>query len=422
VRVLLVDRSNLITVDSGETLRGKRLDVPAGGIRSQSPLYRTWDGDNGEQKGLVFLSARPLAERRGPGGRAFALPDPPDTVVLAVPKQTITRAWLGLLPGLAWAGLIALSISAVVALALARSIARPLQALTHASEEIARGNYDQEIPPSRTDEVGRLAAAFNGMARQVGRSHMQMRALIANVSHDLKTPLTSILGFSQALRDGALEAERAAETGAIIHGEARRVEELVEDLLYLSEIDARQVVVARAPVDLTALAGRAARRFELALREREIALSVTAPPSPDGAPRLLVEGDVAKLERVLDNLLDNARKYTPTGGRVAVRVAAAEHAAVRVEVFNTGSHIPPEDLARVFERFHRLDRARGRAGGSGLGLAIARELAELHGGTLTAASDAAGTTFILTLPRMKLPVPLPRPAGEDADLREASSA
>lgn len=427
VRVLLVDRNGIVTVDSGETLRGKRLDLPAGGGQPASLLYRSWHGTSVEQKGLVFVASRPLVERRA-GGPRIPLPmEPSEAVVLAVPRQTLTRAWLGLLPGLAWAGLIALSASAIVALVLARSIARPLQALTRASEEIARGNYDQEIPLRRKDEVGRLAAAFNGMARQVGRTHLQMRALVANVSHDLKTPLTSILGFSQALRDGAVaDVTQAAEAGAIILEEAERMQELVEDLLYLSEIDARQVVLVRMPVDLAALAARAARRFEPALREQEIDLVVTAPVPSDELAGLVVEGDTGKLERILDNLLDNARKYTPKGGRVEVRIASAAAGgagdAVRLEVFNSGSSIPPEDLPRVFERFYRLDRVRGRAGGSGLGLAIARELAELHGGRLTATSDAAGTTFTLTLPRMKLPVPLPRPPAGRAAAREASSA
>jgi signal transduction histidine kinase len=398
VRVLLMDRNGTVTVDSGDTLRGKRLDVPADNGRSPALTYHSWHGASAEQKGLVFLSARTLPERRG-GGRIFTLPEPTETVVLAVPKQTVTRAWLRLLPGLAWAGLMALAVSAIVAMLLARSIAHPLQALTHASEEMARGNYDQEIALRRNDEVGRLAAAFNGMARQVGRSHVQMRTLIANVSHDLKTPLTSILGFAQALRDGAVEGpEQTVETGAIIHEEAERVQALVDDLLYLSEIEARQVVLAHEPVDLGALAARSARRFEPSLQERGVTLTVGAPAATH---RLVVNGDSAKLERVLDNLLDNACKYTPEGGRVEVRTADVSGAppAVRLQVFNTGSFIPPEDLPRVFERFYRLDRTRARAGGSGLGLAIAKELAELHGGSLTASSDASGVTFALTLPR-----------------------
>ena len=433
VRVLLVDRSSTVTVDTGDTLRGRRLHVPReAGRRGGPPAYRVWEGRGPEQRGLLFLTVSgPLDRVPGAGPLRGGPPaELSDRVVLAVPRQTVARAWLGLLPGLAWAGLIALALSAVVAVLLSRSIARPLQALTRASEEMARGNYDQAIPLRRNDEVGRLAAAFNEMARQVGRSHLQMRRLIANVSHDLKTPLTSILGFAQALRDGAVAGpEQAAETGAIIHAEAERVQALVDDLLYLSEIEAGQVVLAREAVDLGALAGRAARRFAPALHERGVELAVALPGEGIHGPPLVVNGDGARLERVLDNLLDNARKYTPAGGRVEVRgrPAPGTPAAVRLEVFNSGSLIPPADLPRVFERFYRLDRARTRTSGSGLGLAIAKELVELHGGALTVASDAPGTTFTLTLPGAATagvpnqpPPPAPeRPAGCVA--REASS-
>jgi signal transduction histidine kinase len=404
LRVLLVARDGTVTFDSGNTLRGKRLELPQAENAARPPRYRSWQGRTGEQGKLVFVSAGLEPERRpGPEGGRGLLPISgiSETVVVAVPKQTVTRAWLGLLPGLAWAGLIALAVSVLVALLLARSIAEPLRALTHASEEMARGNYDQAIPLRRTDEVGRLAAAFNGMARQVGRSHVQMRALIANVSHDLKTPLTSILGFSQALRDGDIDGPQARETAGIIHEEAVRVRALVDDLLYLSEIDARQVVIAAAPLDVAVLVARAARRFELPLRERGIGLSAVLPA--EGT--LFVQADSAKLERVLDNLMDNARKYTPAGGTVEVRAGLAGGAmpGVRLEVFNSGPRIPDEVLSRMFERFYRYDRTRGRTGGSGLGLSIAKELVELHGGTLTATSSDTGMTLTVHLPRFIAP-------------------
>ena len=416
VRVLLVSRDGSVTVDSGDTLKGKRLEIPNGGEARGTGLYRRWNSKAAGQEGLVFVSARPFVDRRGigPGAdggrRPMQVPELSESVVVAVPEQTLTRAWLGLLPGLAWAGLIALGISVVVALLLARSIARPLLALTHASEEMARGNYDQEIPLRRRDEVGRLAAAFNGMARQVGRSHIQMRSLIANVSHDLKTPLTSILGFSQALRDGDVEGAQAADTAAIIHEEAVRVRALVDDLLYLSEIDARQLVLSRAPLDLGVLAARAVRRFEPSLREHGVSVTVDV-----ASTNLVVEGDSAKLERILDNLLDNARKYTLSGGSVAVRVREAEGMprSVLLSVFNSSARIPEDELPRLFERFYRLDRARGRTSGSGLGLAIARDLAELHGGTLTVTSNERGATFTLTLPALPPTFTIaPRPAAE----------
>jgi signal transduction histidine kinase len=397
VRVLLVDRRNVVTEDSEGNLEGRTLEPPPPG--SERSLYRTWTGRGADGERLVFLYVPQPQFVRLPR----ATGEPLDRIVLAVPEATVARAWRDLLPGLLWAGALALVISLVVAALLARSIARPLAALTRASEEMARGQFDHDIPVRRDDEVGRLAKAFNLMAREVGRSHIQMRALIANVSHDLKTPLTSILGFSQALRDRDVEgADATAETGAIIHEEAERVQSLVDDLLFLSEIESGQVPLLQDPVDLSVLTARSVRRFAPRFEEKGIAVTVDAPDA------LTVRGDAAKLERILDNLLDNAAKYAPNGAAVTVRATGGD--AVTVAVHNSGSHIPAEELPRIFERFYRRDRARsGAPRGSGLGLAIARELAELHGGTLTAASDAEGTTFRLRLPAARHELHFRRP-------------
>jgi signal transduction histidine kinase len=267
---------------------------------------------------------------------------------------------------------------------------------------MARGEFEQDIPVRRRDEVGRLATAFNRMAREVGRGHQQMRSLIANVSHDLKTPLTSILGFSQALRDGDLGDEtNARETAAIIHDEAERVRALVDDLLFLSEIEAGQIPVQRDRVDIAVLVARSARRFAHRFEAQGMAFTLDAPANAEAL------GDAGKIERILDNLLDNALKYTPPDGAVTLRVETGEQLSVTVS--NTGSAIPADELPRLFDRFYRLDRARsGRTRGSGLGLSIARELAGLMGGSLDAESGDGRTAFRLLLPGADTPAhPLP---------------
>jgi signal transduction histidine kinase len=279
---------------------------------------------------------------------------------------------------------------------LARSIARPLVALTRASEAIAKGDFDQEVPTARPDEIGRLASAFNSMAREMGRSYLQTRALIANVSHDLKTPLTSILGFAQALRDGTVgEAAEVRELGGIIHEEAERIFAIVEDLLYLSQLEAGEIVLRLAPVDLDEVAARSLRRIESSLSERRIAVETRLTPG------LLALGDAGKLERILDNLLDNARKYTPEGGRIelTVRRSPADNGA-ELTVFNSGSYIAPDELDRVFDRFYRTDRSRGSStGGTGLGLAIVKDLVQLQRGEIFVESGRHdGTTFVVRLP------------------------
>lgn len=423
LRILLVDwRDGTVVEDSSAGLLGKRLVLPSLAPASVSGarrvLYHSWRGRTPETKNFTFLVpayGRVVRQTKDPrsaedGSRPLvAIPSPaqPATIsaagpgasqvaVLAVSKETMANAWLGLLPGLGWAGLAALVLSALMAGLLSRSIAGPLLALTRASEELAKGNFDQEVAIERPDEIGRLAAAFNAMARETGRSHLQMHALIANVSHDLKTPLTSILGFAQALRDGdATEPEEVQELTGIIHEEADRIFAIVEDLLYLSQFDAGEMLLTPAAVNLAELAARSLRRIEPSLRERDL----TVRASLDQAA--WVRGDAGKLERILDNLLDNARKYTPRGGSVTLTVERQISAGrIAIHMYNSGSYIPPEEAERVFDRFYRADRSRTSAmRGSGLGLAIVKELVSLHQGSIEIESDPArGTTFRASLP------------------------
>jgi signal transduction histidine kinase len=400
VRILLVDwRDGFVQEDSGVTMRGHRLDVPSfeAPLDSGTSHFESWRGNTPESRNLTFFTGVYSTGRPFTLGRLPADPGANLITVVAVPRATVANAWFGLLPGLVWAGLAALALSGLMAVLLARSIARPVLALTRASEEIARGNFDQEVPPARPDEIRRLALAFNSMAREVGRSQLQTRALIANVSHDLKTPLTSILGFAQALRDGeAVEVEEVQELSGIIHEEAERIFAIVEDLLYLSQLEAGEVVLHRGPVPLAEVVARCFRRIEPTLAAEEISSEIRVPAE------LSLFGDAGKIERILENLLDNARKYTPRGGRIVL--SAGEDNAVAgqgtISVFNSGSYIGPADLERVFDRFYRTDRSRGSlTGGTGLGLAIVKDLVRLHRGRISATSVAgAGTTFTLSLP------------------------
>jgi signal transduction histidine kinase len=274
---------------------------------------------------------------------------------------------------------------------------------------MARGNLDPHLTlPETTDEVGRLSKAFTIMAREVARSHRTMRDLLANVSHDLRTPLTSISGFAGALVDGTLSgAEGAREAGRIIGEEAERMRRLVEDLLYLGRIETGDVALERDPVDLAELARAAQARFLFRAQESGISFDVQA---FDPVPIL---GDPHRLGQVLDNLIENAFKYTPPTGIVQVRTildsgAGSPPRGTRparlavLTIHNTGSYIPPEEAERVFERFYQVDKARARNGGSGLGLAIAREIVQAHGGRIDLHSTPqSGTSFIVRIPALE---------------------
>jgi signal transduction histidine kinase len=279
-----------------------------------------------------------------------------------------------------------------VAVAVSRTIARPLQRLSVAAHAVAAGDYDYRVAERGPTEFKQVAGAFNHMSEQVQLTNQAQRDLLANVSHDLKTPLTSIQGFSQAIMDGT--APNPAKAAAVINEEAGRLGRLVNLLTELARIRAGRLTMRQDPLDLAAMVTAMTEKVEVVAQQKDITLTVEAAPVPQ------VRGDGDRLAQVVNNLLSNAVKYTPAGGAVRVGVAP-ERDGVRVAVQDTGIGIPPEDLSRVFERFYQVDKARGPARGHGLGLAITHEIVEAHGGQIHVHSDGQdrGTTFTVWLPQ-----------------------
>jgi len=337
----------------------------------------------------------------------------PEVVALVTTPWRGMRAVMGDLTfSMAVASALAAVVSVILAVLIARSISRPLQIVTAATEEIARGNYNLTLNITSPSEVRRLAASFNSMARQVQASRQAQRDFVANVSHELKTPLTSIQGYSQAILDGTARGEEGVQRAAgIIHDEAGRMRRLVEGLLDLARIESGQVVMAQEAVDLRQVLGDCVDRLTLQAQEKGLTLSLNVPTLP------LLIGDRDRLAQAITNLLDNALKYTPSGGRVTVEAVevhetqalrAMEPAlapavplpAVVVTVSDTGPGIPPDELSRIFERFYQVDKSRARKkGGVGLGLAIVQEIVAAHGGRIAAQSVVGvGSKFIVALP------------------------
>jgi len=297
---------------------------------------------------------------------------------------------------------VALLLSLVVAYALARSISRPIARLAAGAEAMAHGDYGQRLPVEGRDELAALTQRFNEMAAEVGRAHRMERDFVANVSHDLKTPLTSIQGFSQAMLDGAIVDEAGyRQAGEIINSEAQRMSRLVSELLGLSHLQSGLDALETRPVELGALlsqlmmamqpqATNAGVELKLALRERH---------------PIWVLASEDRLKQAFCNLIDNALKFTSPGGRVTLEAREAGSIA-EVLVRDTGQGIPAEDLPRIMERFYQVDKSRSSFEGrsAGLGLAIARDIVRAHNGEISIHSEmGAGTTVRVELPAQPAP-------------------
>jgi signal transduction histidine kinase len=429
LRVMLLDERGVVFHDSdADSWVGQEFPIPPTSGRRPNVYEGTLPGPSGERVFTVVV-VPPGQQNPATPMQAPVAPPPssPVRVAIVAPEQTLTNAWPEVLPRLSLAAGGAMLVSTAIAWWLASKITRPVVQITRATEEMARGNYAPDLElPETSDEIGLLSKAFITMAREVARSHRAMRDLLANVSHDLRTPLTSVQGFAGALVDGTLAGpEGAREAGRIIGEEAERMRRLVEDLLYLGRIESGEITLDREPIDLADVARAAQSRFTFRAQETETHLRILA---DDLVPMI---GDPHRLAQVLDNLLDNAFKHTPPGGTVTVvarrdvprtptgRLPRPPSHAV-LSVHNTGSVIPPEEVDRVFERFYQLDKARAGQGGRGLGLAIAREIVQSHQGKIEVESSAEhGTTFMLQFPLLESAVRSPLSSTESGRPAEA---
>jgi signal transduction histidine kinase len=293
------------------------------------------------------------------------------------------------------AGLVALVISIILAILLARSVYKPIGRVRRAAVEMAAGKYDQQVPLEGPGEVKQLASSFNDMAGKVKDSQQALRDFVADVSHELRTPLTSIRGFAQAIQDGTAQSKEAsARAAAIIEEEARRMIRLVNNLLQLSRLESGQLEIKKEPVDLLEVIQQCQEVFSIRAEEKQIFLVTDLEPLPQ------VYGDIDRLEQVFDNLLDNAIKHTPKGGTVTLQARHITAETVQVSVSDTGPGIPQEQLPHVFKRFYR-GYGPGERTGTGLGLAISHQIVLAHGGDIRVNSRAEqGAEFIVRLPVM----------------------
>jgi histidine kinase len=300
--------------------------------------------------------------------------------------RAVTQALLVAALAATFAGLI-------TSLLLMRQILHPLRQLAHSSQRIAAGHYDQRVTAPDSDELASVASSFNHMASTLEQIEQQRIALIGNVAHELRTPLAGLEGYLEGLVDGVFGSD--PETFSQMQHEVRRLRRLVDDLQSLSRVEGGQIDLQPQVFDMRELAQRVVGQIQPQIIAQQIDLVIERPPAP-----LLTYADPDRTAQVLLNLVGNAVRYTPEGGRITVRMLDEDGLAL-VCVQDTGIGIPAESLPYVFERFYRVDRSRSRAsGGSGIGLTIARHLVWVMGGEVCVSSDGPGqgSTFRFTLP------------------------
>jgi signal transduction histidine kinase len=275
---------------------------------------------------------------------------------------------------------------------LARGMTAPLREMAAASRAMARGEHGRRVTATSADEVGELARAFNSMAAELGEVDQMRRELIANVSHELRTPITGLQATLENLVDGVEQPD--PETLALMHRQVQRLGRLVAQLLDLSRLESEGVQLARERFQVVGLLDAAAGEARLR-SDHEVDVVVHSEPAD-----LVVYGDRDRLHQVIANLLDNAVRHSPPGGRVALTAGEADQCTA-IAVVDQGPGIPTAEAGRVFERFYRVDAARSAEdGGTGLGLAIAHGIVELHGGSIAVEQpEGGGCRMVVQLPR-----------------------
>ena len=293
--------------------------------------------------------------------------------------------------GLIAAGLSSLALGLGAGLLLIRMILRPLYQMIDVARRMARSDYTSHVMADSDDEIGELGKAFNAMTDNLQRIEKLRRQMVVDVAHELRAPLTNIRGYLEALSTGLLPS--TPKIIASLHEETLRLGNLTDDLMRLSAADAARLTLRKEPVDLGELVMHSLNLFRSRFAEKTIAVETQFKTGEQK-----VAADAEKLAQVVQNILDNAWRYTPHGGHVRISIEQTP-GALKAICANTGDPIIGQDLSLIFERFYRVDKSRSREhGGAGIGLAIAKEMVEAHGGKVGAESVGGENRVWFTLP------------------------
>ena len=352
---------------------GSYASVGSLGVLSESSFYTVGTcvkDDNGDADLMIFVSTQ----------------DPNSAGVVRHSTQTLVLILL-----------VTLAVMLVISFMISQHVTRPLKTIAAAAKEFAGGNFDVRVPEdNRCYEIDELAVSFNNMARDLDQLEELTRGFISNVSHEFKTPMTTIGGFVDGMIDGTIPEDQRDKYLHIIAEETRRLSRMVNRMLDAAKIQSGELLLSPAPFDFSAMTSQIILSFEQKIEKKKLEVECELDD------RLIVMGDRDHLYRAVYNLVDNAVKFIDEGGRLTLK-AHPEGDFCAFSISNTGTGISAEDLPHVFDRFYKADRSRSMdKTGAGLGLYIVKNIINLHGGEISVRSDGGETEFEFTLPLAKI--------------------
>jgi signal transduction histidine kinase len=378
-RIILTDARGIVVADSQRELVGKDYRASSQGIPLYLPVISIGP------MGPFSSTAEATPNAANLFGTVYISPLNSPNALTIVVASTINRYLL-------WGAGLAIAIAMILTFVLSRRVLSPIRVLSGTAKKLGRGEFSQRVKIKDRGEVGELAQTFNSMAANLERTEKLRRNMVADVAHELRTPLSNVSGYLEAIRDDVIKPDKAII--ASLSEETELLSRLVDDLQELALADAGELKLVRQPENLAQLIEQAVTALRVKAGDKGLELYTDV---PEVLPPVYI--DYHRISQVFRNLIFNAITHTSGGGKITVAARPVEN-MIRVEVTDTGEGIPAEDLPNMFERFYRVDKSRTRpSGGSGLGLTIAKRLVEAHGGEIGVRSEfGKGSCFYFTLP------------------------
>ena len=346
----------------------------------------------------VLKGEQIIQQQDGPSGPMFTVAVPwmdngvaLGAVYIQTAAQTVYAGFRGIAFKVALAALAVMALTGVIVFFITRQMVKPLRIMAQVAGEFAVGKFESRAPVSGSSETRELASAFNLMAGQLAALEQTRRDFVANVSHELRSPMTSMQGFLEGMLDGTIPREEHGKYMQIVLDETRRLSKLVGSLLNLSRMESSETQLAYSDFDIHESIRRVIIGNMSQLDDKNMDVTLSFEDEP-----MYVHADAEQIEQVLINLISNAVKYTPAGGHIAISTQQ-DKACTRVTVRDDGPGVKPEDAPYIFDRFYKADKSHTVGMGTGLGLAISKRIMEKHGQTLRLLPDTPGAAFEFTL-------------------------